>query len=123
MQTLGEMLDEFHRRPGTDRTCDPPEIPMIISGVGQRLAFIREEVHELDAAIYNGDIVALSDALADIVYTAYGLAWRCGIPLDEIVAEVHRSNMTKTPALGDGKSVKGDDYSPPRIRAILTQGR
>lgn len=117
--TVGEMLDEFHRRPGTDRRCDPGREPGIVYGVNTRLEFIREEFRELEQALDANDVVSVADALADMVYVIYGLAWRCGIPLDEVVAEVHRSNMTKVPTVGDGKSLKGDSYSPPRISEIL----
>lgn len=85
---------------------------------------LREEVRELKEAVSTGDIVEIADALADIVYLAYGASHFFGIPLDEVLSEVHRSNMTK---LEDGEPVyypngkvrKGKDYEPPNIAPIL----
>ena len=42
------------------------------------------------------------------------------IPLDDVFAEIHRSNMTKTPN-GTEKPGKGDGYSPPDIAGILAR--
>lgn len=114
----GQMLDEFHRRPGSD--CAQPDTPTTDTpGLDQRVGFIEEEVTELRDGIDAGDVVAVADALADITYAVYGTAWRCAIPLDRVLLEVHRSNMTKTPAPGDGKAVKGPGYSPPDITGAL----
>lgn len=121
MQTVGEMLNEFHRRPGTDRGCDPGGAPSLNWHIEPRLALIREEMRELEDAVTLDKLVDVADALADIVYTVHGMAWRCGIPLDAVVSEVHRSNMTKIPALGDGKSIKGEGYSPPDIAGVMAR--
>ena len=90
-----------------------------------RQALLDEEVDELRAAVRAGDVVAIADALADIVYIACGTAHAYGIDLDAVVAEVHRSNMTKLGGDGrpvyraDGKVLKGPAYEPPRVAAIL----
>ncbi len=52
------------------------------------------------------------------MYVVYGSALRVGIDLDTLLAEVHRSNMTKTPA-GDGKAIKGPNYEPPALSWLL----
>ena len=90
-----------------------------------RQALIEEEVSELRAAADAGDLVGVADALADIVYVAYGTAHVYGIDLDAVLDEVHSSNMTKLGADGrpvrraDGKVLKGPDYRPPDIAAVL----
>jgi predicted HAD superfamily Cof-like phosphohydrolase len=90
-----------------------------------RQALIDEEVDELRAAAATGDLVGVADALADIVYVAYGTAWTYGIDLDAVLDEVHASNMTKLGADGrpvrraDGKVLKGPDYRPPDVARVL----
>ncbi len=90
-----------------------------------RQALIEEEVAELASAQLRGDLVGIADALADIVYVAYGTAHVYGIDLDAVVDAVHVSNMTKLGADGrpvrraDGKILKGPDYQPPDIVAVL----
>lgn len=90
-----------------------------------RLALIEEEVGELRAAALAGDLRGVADALADIVYVAYGSAHVYGIDLDAVLDEVHASNMTKLGADGrpvrraDGKVLKGPDYRPPDVAAVL----
>lgn len=93
-----------------------------------RLDLIEEEVAELRAAVAAGDVIGVADALADIVYVAYGSAWVYGIPLDAVLDEVHGSNMTKLGADGrpvrraDGKVLKGPGYRPPDIARVLGIG-
>lgn len=93
-----------------------------------RLRLIEEEVAELRAAAETGDLVGIADALADVVYVAYGTAVVHGIDLDAVLEEVHRSNMTKLGADGrpvrraDGKVLKGPHYSPPDLMSVLSAG-
>lgn len=63
--------------------------------------------------------------MRSVVYVAYGTALSYGIDLDAVLAEVHRSNMSKLGADGrpihreDGKAMKGPGYTPPDIAAVL----
>ena len=90
-----------------------------------RQALLDEEVDELRAAVAAGDVVGIADALADIIYITCGTAHAYGIDLDAVIAEVHRSNMTKLGADGrpvyrdDGKVLKGPAYEPPRVADVL----
>lgn len=92
-----------------------------------RLDLIEEELDELTDAVVKGDVVEIADALADILYVTYGAAHTFGIPIDEVFAEVHRSNMTKLGADGkpvlraDGKAMKGPNYEPPQVAKIILQ--
>ena len=92
-------------------------------------ALIDEETTELYDALFvvtgsdvvhQANIVEVADALGDIVWTAYSAAIRHGIDLDLVLAEIARSNDTKTPAAGPGAKIqKGADYSPPDIARVL----
>lgn len=90
-----------------------------------RFELIDEEVMELSEAIEKRDIVAVADALTDILYVTYGAFNTFGLPADELLAEVHRSNMTKLGPQGkpvyraDGKVLKPPSYRPPNIQGVL----
>ena len=90
-----------------------------------RVALLEEEVSEFVAASERGDVVGIADALADIVYVAYGTALTYGIDLDAVLHEVHRSNMSKLGSDGkplirdDGKVLKSGLYFPPDIESVL----
>lgn len=61
----------------------------------ERARFLHEELDEFCTASNNGDIVGVSDALADLVYVALGTAYKMGLPFDKIWAAVHSANMRK----------------------------
>jgi predicted HAD superfamily Cof-like phosphohydrolase len=90
-----------------------------------RVALLEEEVAEFVTASKRGDLVGIADALADIVYVAYGTALTYGIDLDAVLQEVHRSNMSKLGSDGkplirdDGKVLKSERYFPPDIESVL----
>ncbi len=118
------LVSEFHRAFGLVNTSGPtlglpPEL------ISLRLDLIEEETCELRQAISELNLVAIADALGDIVYVTFGAALTFGIDLDAVVAEIHRSNMTKLGADGkpvvrsDGKVLKGPHYSPPQLGPIL----
>lgn len=71
------------------------------------------------------NIVRMADGLGDIVYVCYGMALEMGIDLDAVIAEIHRSNMSKLDDDGlpiyreDGKVLKGPNYTPPNIARVL----
>jgi NTP pyrophosphatase (non-canonical NTP hydrolase) len=110
-----QMVAEFHRHVGAAiRSTPTVDVP----GAEMRVQFVEEEARELREAVEAGDVVAVADALADLAYVVYGGALHFGIPLSEVFAEVHRSNMTKSPA-GDGKAIKGSAYQPPEIASLL----
>jgi predicted HAD superfamily Cof-like phosphohydrolase len=71
------------------------------------------------------DLVAIAKELADMVYVIAGTALVYGFNLDDVLAEVHRSNMTKLGADGkpiyraDGKVMKGPSYEEARVGEII----
>ncbi|HEX6684228.1 MAG TPA: nucleoside triphosphate pyrophosphohydrolase family protein [Candidatus Limnocylindrales bacterium] len=115
---------EFHVRFGLHRQAEPNA--RIDAGVAAlRVRLLEEEVGELAEATDNRDIVEIADALADIVYLAYGAAVTYGIDLDAVFDEVHRSNMTKLGDDGkpllreDGKVIKPATFQPPDVKRVL----
>lgn len=123
VRTPSRLVREFHEAFGqpvhegpfipTDRVRDLRE------------SLLSEEFNEYLRASWDGDIVGIADALADMIYVIYGTALVYGIDLDEVLAEVHRSNMSKLGEDGkplrrhDGKILKGPNYSPPDLQPIL----
>ena len=118
--------------------------------LGMRMSLIAEEFAELVGAVYGRaardeiessyrravaaddgarDTVEAADALADLVYVIYGMALETGIDLAAVLAEVQRSNMSKLGVDGrpvhreDGKVLKGPDYFPPDVEAVLRRRR
>ena len=90
-----------------------------------RVGLIDEELNELNLALDQEDIVAVADALGDLAYVVFGAAITYGIDLNAVVAEIHRSNMTKLGDDGkpvrraDGKVLKGPRYEPPVLGPLL----
>ncbi len=110
-----ELVKEFHikmRQP----ILDTPQIPDQ-DRVYLRMLLVTEEQDELWDALNEDDLIEIAGELADVVYVVYGTALEYGIPLDRVLKEKHRSNMTKTPT--DGKAIKGEGYSPPNIKECL----
>lgn len=144
------MVREFHETYEAPINDGAPEFPE--SRLELRLGLILEETAELLDAAYGKragnairaswtyaktlddgerDMVEVADALADIDYVVNGMALEFGIPHDAVVAEVHRSNLSKLGEDGrpiyreDGKVLKGPNYFEPTagIAAVLERAR
>jgi predicted HAD superfamily Cof-like phosphohydrolase len=112
------MLREFHA------VIAPLNRPVLAATVATRRALMAEEYQEYHDAEESRDLVKIADALADIVYVAYGTALCYGFDLDAVLAEVHASNMSKDPVpAAGGKAVKGPHYRPPDIGRVLAASR
>lgn len=104
-------------------TC--PDVPGLPSDdlIEFRNALLFEEVDELLESLAADDVVGVADAIVDAIYILIGTARLMGLPLREIWAEVHRTNMTKFVhgAKFDqrGKVRKPDGWLPPRIEEVL----
>lgn len=140
-----ELVTEFHNVYSMpDRIRDGQPSTLDYDRLGMRMGLIAEEVSELFAAVYGKDagqmvsevaasvpdsgerdIVETADALADLIYVIYGMALESGIDLDEVLAEVHSSNLSKLMPDGsvkrreDGKVLKGPDFRRPDISSII----
>lgn len=115
----------FHEAFGLPRASRPgTDIPAELAKL--RVDLLVEETGEFADASAKNDIVGIADALADIVYVAYGAAVTYGIDLDAALREVHRSNMSKLDEHGrpvyrqDGKVLKSARYRPPDISGMLS---
>ncbi|GJL54660.1 MAG: hypothetical protein NPIRA02_17920 [Nitrospirales bacterium] len=82
----------------------------------------KEEFDELQEAMKTKDLPNIAKELADLLYVVYGTAVSCGIDMEPVFQEVHRSNMSKIGGhkREDGKWVKPPTYSPADISPILT---
>lgn len=118
-KSTAEMLDEFHTALGQSFGD---------GGYGStdlRIKLHTEENDELVEALEAANLVGTAQELADVVYVAYGTAHSLGIPLDAVIAEIHRANMSKFDADGrpvlrsDGKLLKSDQFRPADVEGVL----
>lgn len=92
---------------------------------GLRLRLLSEEFREYMLAEKTTNPVDIADALGDMLVVIYGTAAAYGIDLDQVVREIHRSNMTKVQDDGSvvrdsgGKILKPAGYRPPDLKPIL----
>jgi predicted HAD superfamily Cof-like phosphohydrolase len=132
-----DMVKEFHRT--FNKEPDPPK-PTLPSPENTVLRMklmceeLQETLHELGYSVTFDitpvadfssseplDLAKVAKELADLLYVTYGTAASLGIDIDEVFAEVHRSNMSKVGPDGvpmyreDGKVLKGPNYTPPNI--------
>jgi len=118
-----DSVKEFHSSFGVTNQTSPSFPNATTRELRQRL--LLEEYNEYCEAEQQNDLVEVADALADMIYIICGTADIYGIPLDEIFAEVHRSNMSKLDKNGlpiyreDGKILKGPNYFRPNITQFI----
>lgn len=118
-------VSDFHRWFGLPHRSLPGLEGVPSTLLELRVALLQEEVEEFADAAEERDLVGMADALADVVYVAYGAAVTLGVDLDDVLAEVHRSNLTKLgddgrPVLReDGKALKPPGYEAPRVAAVI----
>jgi predicted HAD superfamily Cof-like phosphohydrolase len=84
---------EFHRVFGAT-VNSKPTMPSL-ADKQLRVKLIAEELNEFSEALEAGDLVKIADALGDTLYVVLGSAVTCGIDLETVLSEIHRSNMTK----------------------------
>ena len=91
-----------------------------------RFRLLQEELDEYADACGDGDLTEVADALGDMLYVLCGTILAHGMQdkIEEVFDEIHRSNMSKLengkPIYREDKKVlKGKDYFPPNIKAIL----
>ena len=92
---------------------------------GLRLRLLSEEFRKYMEAEKATNPVDISDALGDMLVVIYGTAAAYGIDLDNVVREIHASNMSKVQEDGSvlrdshGKVMKPEGYRPPQLAEIL----
>lgn len=75
------------------------------------------------------NIAEAADALGDLRVVVDGSNLEWGFPGEYVLQEIHRSNMSKLNVNGqpllreDGKILKGPNYKPPNILAVLARAK
>jgi predicted HAD superfamily Cof-like phosphohydrolase len=130
-----EIVLEFHEKFGLAIS----DVPTVASYALRRLriALIAEELKEfadacgvhleytLGGKVGEPKLLEMADGLIDLDYVVSGAMLCFGIDQVAGVVEVHRSNMTKLGEDGmpiirdDGKIMKGPNYQPPSLSAVL----
>jgi predicted HAD superfamily Cof-like phosphohydrolase len=123
MQSLGQQVEEFNHVYAV-ASSDEPRLPT--RKEAERLyKLVEEELDELEDAILNNNLVEVADAITDLIYVIAQQGTVIGLPIDALLREVHRSNMSKLGADGkpiyrkDGKVLKGPNFSEPDIAGVL----
>lgn len=109
MKSPFEDVGAFHRKFGlpvarTDREAALLSEPLFM----YRSRFLEEELDELRTAHEEGNLTKFADALADLVWVAYGTAHFAGIDLDLVWQHVRTANMQKILAPPDSGMHKRD---------------
>jgi predicted HAD superfamily Cof-like phosphohydrolase len=114
MTTPFEDVGEFHDRMGLPHLKDGMPRIMEDREYRYRLTFLQEELTEFIEAHARGDLAGCADALADLIWVAYGTAHHMKLPLDAVWAEVRRANMDKR-RWREGDLVKARNYTENEI--------
>ena len=123
MSSLEAQVRQFNVTYGKPMS-EKPRLPTV-SEAKLLVDLIEEELEELKVAIANQDLVEIADAIGDIPYVTAQQATMLGIPVDALLREIQRSNMSKLGADGkpiyreDGKVLKGPNFSEPQISKVL----
>lgn len=119
-----EMVRDWHKRMDLDGMRERPGMPTQASeALGWRI--FQEECRELDEATNDyadspERLAEVAKEICDVIWTAIALGLRYGLPLEECMPELYRSNCTKTPGLTTaGKLEKGPDYEPADMGSII----
>ncbi|MCA9471549.1 MAG: hypothetical protein MRJ96_08180 [Nitrospirales bacterium] len=121
MNNAQQMVLAFHEQFEIQVASQPTPPDASIQQLRVRL--IQEEFDELQEAMQTQNLPNIAKELADLLYVVYGTAVSCGIDMEPVFNEVHRSNMSKVGGhkREDGKWVKPPTYSPADISPILSE--
>lgn len=122
-----ESVRKFHEAFGVKF----PKTPTVPSSEDKKLALdlIAEEFAEVKESMVYGNISDAAKELADLLVVTYRAALVYGIPIDDVMHEVYKSNMSKLGRDGspifrdDGKILKGPDYKPADVESIIRKAR
>ena len=121
-------VQAFHKAFKID-CADAPTVDLPDQIKELRFRLMEEENQEYLEAAKNNDLVAVAEALGDMLYILCGTILSHGMQhkIEEVFDEIQRSNMSKLGADGepiyreDGKVMKGPNYFKPDIAKILKQ--
>lgn len=109
---------KFHETFGCTSNYKTTELPAATRLL--RASLVAEEAAEFTRACAKNDMIGIADGIADLLYVTYGAAVAFGMDAKSLFEEVHKSNMTKTPARdSSGKVLKGPSYTPPNLAKVL----
>ncbi len=119
-------VQTFHEAFGLS-VSQKPTAALDENTINLRYNLMDEENKEYLEAAKNGDMIEVADALGDMLYILCGTILAHGMQhkIEEVFAEIQRSNMSKLGDDGkpiyreDGKVLKGPNYFKPNIAAIL----
>lgn len=123
MRRAVEQIHQFMTTFGQQTQALPNLPSRAIKNLRKKL--VLEEAGEFADAVDAGDLVAIADAIGDLLYVVLGSAIAYGIDPEPIFEEVYRSNMTKKWPDGTvhrdegGKVIKPSTYSPPNLGPII----
>lgn len=92
--------------------------------VAQAILYLEDTRLNLTSGTMEEALEELAKELADLLYVVYGTADELGIPLQQVFAEVHKSNMSKVWPDGEvhyndvGKVLKPPTYTKPDLSFI-----
>lgn len=128
MKNKIEAVKKFHKAFGLGYATKPLA-DIGPSKIALRYKLMKEENEEYLQAAQQNDLVEIADALGDMLYVLCGTIIEHGMQdkIDEVFAEIQRSNMSKLGKDGkpiyreDGKVMRGADYFKPDLAKILQQ--
>lgn len=117
MNHHAQQVAQFHEAFGIP-ILDSPQIPDE-QRVKLRARLVAEESQEVIEAMQSGNLQHIAKEMADLMIVLHGAALEFGLQhvMDQVMDEVHRSNMSKLGPDGkplhreDGKVLKGPNYS------------
>src|SRR5262249_27509723 len=131
--TVGDLVTVFDDVRAFAQLSHPESVasePVIPSVAVTRFCrnLLDSELRELTKARMHRDLPEIADALADCIYVLIFTALCYGSPIEEVWAEVARTNMAKVAGTSirrraDGKIMKPDGWEPPDIAAIIERAR
>ena len=125
------MVKEFHEAFGhpVNQKKTHKELVLRFNLIDEEHNEVANALADLDEARTDEDVLeakmALTKELADLLYVVLGTGVSLGLPLVEVFAEVHSSNMSKLGEDGkpilreDGKVLKGPNYRVAEIRKFF----
>jgi predicted HAD superfamily Cof-like phosphohydrolase len=112
---LEEVLETIEKGLGLRTTC--PFVDEKHNTIGPKTTFLFQETEE------GPDLIEIADGLGDLDYVGRcGTGAACGIDMEPIFQEIHRSNMSKFidgHRREDGKWIKGPSYTPANLGPII----
>ena len=102
-----------------------PASPLITSwsGLEAEALVLQRRLGAIATAVHNNNIVGVNFSLSSLYFEVVDIAEAYGFPLDEALAEIHRSNMAKRGGeiRADGKQMKPAGWTAPDLEKIMLQ--